>query len=434
MNILQLISFLFGQIGMMALTRYFFQWMIDFSSVKPSNIELGTEALFSASMIGMVLLGFRVFDGITDPIAGHWCDQWVREGKSRADLLKYTAILPCLGLVLCFMPSFEQAIWLRWLILLIGLFIFFVGYTVYAIPYWSLIADYSKNDLKLEGILSNLLGLGLLLATVIGFVISPMLVQAFDFFGGAVVLSSFCLLLMLFPYFGRPKSIENKSMLQSNPGLGTLMSTFKHQRFLATALLFAGSQMSFTMMTSASPLIAVDLFSGSRADVKLILGPLLFVALLFVLIFAITPILNRFSIEKLLLGASLMLALIYGISAGLPFSPASSLNMPPIQQAMILFSLAGPFVAILLSLEGQVITGCAKEAQGEQTGIYFGSFNLMIKLFNGIAIAIAGFLGEYARSTGNPIYIKAMNVCAGLFLLLGVGIYLLLNRSISSKG
>ncbi len=424
MNVTQLISFLFGQIGMMALTRYFFQWMIDFSSSKPSNLELGTS-LFSASTIGIVLLGFRIFDGVTDPLAGNWCDQWVRQGKSRADLLKYTAILPCIGLVLCFAPQFEQAIWLRWLLLLSGLFIFFVGYTVYAIPYWSLIADYSKNDLKLEGILSNLLGLGLLIATVIGFVISPILVEHFNFFGGAIVLSGFCFILMLLPYFGRPRGIQNKIIDQANPGLSALLATFKHQRFLAIAFLFAGSQMSFTMMTSASPLIAVDLFLGTRSDVKMILGPLLVVALISILFLAFKPILNRFKPENLLMISSLVLALIYGFSALLPIL---QIPLAPIKQAMILFSLAGPFVAVLLSLEGQLISSCAKESMDEQTGIYFGSFNLMIKLFNGIAIAVAGFLSEYARNSGQVFYIKAMNVAAALFLVMGVLFYVWINR------
>jgi Na+/melibiose symporter-like transporter len=439
MNRLQLFAFICGQIGMMTLTRYFFQWMIDFTSATrlenlPSTST--TTALFSATTIGIVLLVFRIFDGITDPIAGNWCDDWVRKGRDRTELLKYTAILPALGLVLCFAPSFDQSMWVRWALLLSGFFIFFVGYTVYAIPYWSLISDYSQSDDaevkddQIETKLSNLLGLGLLIATAIGFLVSPILMDRFGFFGSACIFAVVCFLLMLMPYFGRKKLKLQIQAQENQPALTALLSTFKNRSFLGITLLFAGSQMSFTMMTSAAPFIAVDLFHGTTSDVALLLGPLLFVALICALMFSNLNIIQYASPVTLLLISSGALGVIYALSSILGTGLLeNALGLSSLKLAMPLFALGGPFVAILLSLEGQMISKAANETGNGQIGIYFGSFNLLIKLLNGIAIAIAGYLGEWARSGGNELVIRYMNLTAGACLIFGALMYIILKRS-----
>lgn len=73
---------------------------------------------------------------------------------------------------------------LRWVLLCAGMFLFFVGYTFYAIPYWSLIDDYSAGDLRTRRTLSNVLGAGLLIATALGFAVSPTLVKRLGHLGG----------------------------------------------------------------------------------------------------------------------------------------------------------------------------------------------------------------------------------------------------------
>ena len=68
MGIIKFAYFMCGQLGIMLLARFFFQWLIDFCS--QGLPEINGESLLSATLVGVVLLGFRVFDGITDPIAG----------------------------------------------------------------------------------------------------------------------------------------------------------------------------------------------------------------------------------------------------------------------------------------------------------------------------------------------------------------------------
>ena len=126
MNKRRLFLFMLGQLGMMMLARFFFQWIMRYSD---SPVDDGS--LFVASVVGSALLGFRVFDGVTDPIAGMVSDWWVRTGRQRQSLLWFAFLLPPIGLLLCFLPDEQMTASLRWTILLAGLLVFF--YWVYSI-------------------------------------------------------------------------------------------------------------------------------------------------------------------------------------------------------------------------------------------------------------------------------------------------------------
>ena len=425
MNVIHFILFMCGQLGIMALARFFFQWLIDFVSQPIPQLTGDTSALLSASLVGLALLGFRIFDGVTDPIAGSLTDLWVKRGKERRVLLWYTAPLPALGMALCFVPSVEHSIELRWTLLLLGMLLFFIGYTLYALPYWSLIGDYAQGDEARRSRLSTLLGVGLLLATTVGFILTPKLIETFGYLSSAIMISVFSIPLMIAPYFAAPPNdsqltpATSHDQVQSTAGqLHTLISALKHRKFMAVICLFAGSQMSFTVMTAAAPFIATDLLGGHKADVALILGPLLAVALP---ASAMIPKVNRiFGWEKGVAMACLGLGCVYLGAGGLGITVVHS----PLVTAALLFALGGPMVALLLGLEGEAITACAEESNSG-TGIYFGVYNLIVKGANGVAIAVTSILAEQARS-GDPWKVKLMGMSAGIMLLIGLLSYLAL--------
>ena len=160
--------------------------------------------LFSATTVGALLLGFRIFDGVTDPLAGRLSDVWIRMGKERRSLLWFAFLIPAIGLVLCFLPTHEMQSSVRWTMLSVGMFLFFVGYTFFAIPYWSLIGDYAPDNEPRRRVLSNLLGSGTLIATAIGFIVSPMLVGSFGYGTAATILGVIGVVFMALPYFAAP--------------------------------------------------------------------------------------------------------------------------------------------------------------------------------------------------------------------------------------
>src|SRR6478736_1179142 len=406
-----------GQFGVMIVARYFFQWLIRFCDV---GRDTGAGALFAASLVGMVFFGFRVFDAVADPLAGAFGDAWVRRGRERRTLIWFFFAVPAVGLALIFAPTGDMAPTLRWLLLTAGMFVFFIGYTLYAIPYWALVEDYAGGQDAVRTRLSNMLGVGVLLAMGVISGLSPSVVQKLDFWPGALIFGLVGTGLMVLPYFAAPKGgTKPQRQRQHIPLKDMLAASLKNRRFVALILLYVGSQMSFTMMTSAAPYIAERLLGGTIGDVARFMTPFLVSALLS---FAFVPAFARWlGWEKATLVATLALGVAYA-GAGLLGRGAIG---SPMTTAMLVFAAAGPGAAVVLGLEGEAIARCAQEDEHKSTAVYFGVFNFVVKAMNGVAVALTGFLAE----VGTRGAVRAMPITAGVLCTLGVLLYFAVRKN-----
>lgn len=404
-----------GQLGLMLMVRFFFQWLIRFCDV---GKETSAGPLLAAATVGMIFFAFRIFDGITDPLAGILADRWVGAGKERRALLFRSFALPALGLALVFSPNETMAPPLRYSLVTLGMLLFFLGYTFYAIPYWSLVDDYSGGDDQRRTALSNIQGVGVLLATGLGFVLSPALVENLGFFWSALIFAAVGTSLMTLPYFASPADASPSTAPLPSLRQG-LADCVNHKRFLAVIVLYAGAQMSLTIMTAAAPFIAERLLGGSLKDVALLLGPFLLTA---ILTFSAVPrVARRLGWERATLGGTLALAIAY-LGAGLLGQAWIGSKMTT---AMLVFACAGPGCAFILGLEGEAIARCAQLGPSKSTSAYFGIFNFVVKALNGFALFATGILAE----EGSQWSVRAMPMLAGVLCLLGVGLYLTFDKS-----
>jgi GPH family glycoside/pentoside/hexuronide:cation symporter len=404
-----------GQLGIMLLMRFFIQWVVFFGE---SGKDAPTGPLFAAGAVGAIVFGFRIFDGVTDPMAGTLADRWVGAGKQRRSLIWVSFLIPAIGLSLVFAPTHSMSEGLRWVLLAGGMFIFFIGYTLYAVPYWSLVEDYSNGDARTRTSLSNVLGIGVLLATGIGFVGSPPLVESMGYFPSVLIFCVIGTMLMTLPYFAAPKGVEN-AKLEKMPGMiEALKSSLTHKRFLAVIILFAGAQMSLTVMSTAAAFVATKLLMGTKGDVALLLGPFLLAA---VPTFVFVPRLaRRMGWEKATLIGTIALSVAY-MGAGLL---GKGLIGSPMTTAMIVFACAGPGSAFVLGLEGEAIARCADAGEHKSVGIYFGVYNFVVKALNGLAVFLTGLLA----AMNSTMAVRAMPIMAGVLCLIGVVIYLALRE------
>ncbi|HXS15704.1 MAG TPA: MFS transporter, partial [Polyangiaceae bacterium] len=308
---------------------------------------------------------------------------------------------------------------LRWLLLFSGMTLFFVGYSLYAIPYWSLLEDYSRGHEGTRTVLSNTLGAGVLLATGVGFIVSPMLVDRFGFLTGAMIFGAVGTVLMALPYFASPPGVVAHKA-EELPGMWrSLGASLRHSRFLAVVLLFAGAHMSLTVMTSAAPYIAERLLGGTLKDVALLLGPFLGTA---VPTFILVPRFSRrYGWEKATLLGAVILSAAY-LGAGLL---GQGIIGTPLQTAMLVFAVAGPGSAFVLGLEGEAVAGCAARSTYKSTGMYFGVFNLVVQTMNGLALFLTGILAEIDAKWA----VRAMPMMAGGMCVLGIVVYFLSSKS-----
>jgi Na+/melibiose symporter-like transporter len=431
MTPLRRIAFMSGQIGLMSLLRFYFTWNLKYAS-DPARSSLPAP-LLEPGLVGLALLLGRIFDGITDPVAGSLSDRWVQKGRPRQQLLWIAFALPPLALALLFAPEHSWLPSLRWSAIIAGMFLFFVGYTFYAIPYWSLVADYSDGDERLRDGLSVLLGAGLLLATAIAALASPALIQRWGYLQAAAIFAALAGPLMVLPIFASPKkrpTSASKSPRAETPppssaGIGVFArfgAVWKDRRFLALLSLFSASQMAFTVITAAAPFMAENLLAGSKVDVAKLMGPFLGTALP---CFALTPWLaKRYGWQRAMQFSSILLALAYlgFTSVGTPIIGS------PMLTAMLLFGAAGPFAAVILGLENASVIDCAKRAGAmENTSLYIGVFNLVVKTLNGLASLLTGILASYSARPGQArLATRGMAVLAATLLAIGIaGFYLL---------
>lgn len=423
--------FVLGQVGVIVLTRYFFQWVVRFSEgfrlPAPGQTAVVGQVhpvLFSTAVVGAVFLCFRIFDAVIDPFMGALADGWARSGRERRSLLWVALAWAPLGLILVFAPTLDMSVGLRWTLLLSGMFLFFAGYSFYSIPLWSLLDDYAQGDPVVRTRLSNGLGVGLLVATGLGFVLSPFVIARFGFFVGAISFALVGLVLMCLPYFAAPPGLRAEPVVGNGEldvrpfrGVGVVL---RDRRFLKTILLFAGAQMSLTIMTAAAPYIVERLLLGKLSQVALLLGPFL-VSSLVTLIF-LPKWVRRYGVEKVTLVGATALGVAYGGTALLGGAWVGS----PLVTAMIVFALAGPGAGVMVGLQGESIARAAATSEERVTGSYFGVFNLVIQALNGVAVALTGWMAELGRESVAPI--RAMPVLAGVLCVLGVAVFVALGR------
>ncbi|MEZ6186765.1 MAG: MFS transporter [Planctomycetota bacterium] len=446
MNLWRRVLFLCGQLGIMGLARFFFSWIVKYPEEEPDRFfyswfvragdqlaqsssasslpdSLGHSFLFSAALVGTTVFLFRIFDGVTDPLAGGLSEAWVRKGRERRTLLWGAFWIPAVGLALTFLPAHGMSPALRWGLLIAGMFVFFVGYTFYAIPYWTLIEDYSGGDVRERTLLSNLLGLGTFLAVAVVNVGSGYVIKPLGYTLASVAFAIPCALCMVLPYFAAPATLPPPPPPDPDPPSlwSMIRQSLRNRRFVAVLCLFAGSQMSFTFITAGAPFIAERLLHGDVDDVGLLMAP--FIGTAFVAFVGVPWLSRRLGWERSVVLASLLLGVVYVGAAGLGLPLLGSAWTT----AMICFGCGGPMAAVLLGLEGEAISSCA--TTGEHAGsvsIYFGVFNFVIKGLNGVAILVGGILADAARGEWGNTAVRGMAISAGGMLVLGVVVYFLL--------
>jgi Na+/melibiose symporter-like transporter len=422
------VLFFCGQLGVMALVRFFFTWSLKYSDQEAPSGEL----LFTASLVGLALLVARLLDGGVDPFIGRLADRWVARGHDRRTFLLFSFVTPPVGLALSFYATFAEPPGVRWACLLLGMLLLFTGYSLYSIPYWSLVDDYAGDDPKERGVLSNLLGAGLLTSVAVVSVVSPGLVADRGYRTAALAFAGAAVVLMVLPYFARPRGAgaarrsppSGPADARASPAQASigrqLLAIARHRRFVAMLVLLCGSQMALSVITSAAPFIVERLLGGTERDVAKVMTPFLGTAIPF---FALAPWFSRrVGWQRAMVAASMGLVVVY---VGTGFLGAGVIGTP-MTTAMILFGCGGPMVAVLLGVEAEAISTCSREAGGDATGLYFGVANFMIQALNGVATFVTGLLVTASRVPGREVLMtRMMSVSAGIMLVVGIALYAL---------
>lgn len=436
----KLVMFALGQLGWSlaswavsnALSAFFLPPQSSGTSLFPVFIFQGA-VMGIATVIGLINMGGRVWDAVTDPLIAHLSDKNRSRFGRRRVFLAISAIPTALFAFLVFFPlasgvtSGGQLVNAVWLLVTITCFYWFI--TMYCTPYNALIAELGHSPQERLGIstaISVTWGLGFILGNLV-WILAPMVQKGFGLQAGPqgyaqafqMVLGMFSFvsaLLMLLPVLFISEEKYAASMPSDLGLVDSIKSTFSnpHFRWFVASDLPYWIALNFIqqgMLFFFTVLLGLDAsFAGIAAIVMFFLSYAFYAP---VVILA-----KRLGKKRVVLAGFGVFALAFALSSVLGIMPFA-----PRMQAWIVVVLAALPLAIFGILPNAIVGDIADShalTTGEhQGGMFYGARTFMMKMGISLANLIFPSFLLLGRSTDNPWGIRLAALAALGFCLIG---------------
>ncbi len=134
-----------GTFGIANLLTYFYvPNVVDGQSMFPAFI--GKNAIFfGLTILGMIIGSGRLFDAVTDPLIAGLSDRSRSKFGKRRLYMLLGGLPLALFSFLIFIPPVNGISWLNALWVAVSLFLFYLAFTMYAVPYNALVSEYGHN-------------------------------------------------------------------------------------------------------------------------------------------------------------------------------------------------------------------------------------------------------------------------------------------------
>jgi len=391
------------------------------------------KPLLPIQLFGLVMLGGRIFDALTDSLVGHWSDRARTRWGRRTPFIVFASLPLFISFVLIWAPPTGEASVLNfvWAASIISLFFFF--FTCVIVPYLALlpeIAEGSKERINL----SALQGLFAVVGLGIGMIGSSFLIgwKGFRWMSiviGLVALVSFYLPVIALREKSRGGRREHQGESEKLEGRSTLrlkeavVETFKNKPFL----FFIGGSLffwfGFYAILADAPYLVTEVMGRDLSEVGKVLGVSLLVAIV------AFPLMLKISRKKGKRFAFLFSMSLFAIVLSLVGLIGRLGPFPILYQGMVVIGLAGVPIAGLLILPHAIIADITdydeKRTGLRREGMYFGIYGIVLKSAVGLSSLFVGFLlHHFGYTRANPSGILLCGPLAAVFILLGVFLFL----------
>lgn len=390
-------------------------------SVFPPYIFQGA-ILGIATVIGLINFGGRIFDAITDPIIASWSDRKRSKRGKRKSLMALAAIPFALFSVLIFYPitpevSVLNAVWL------VGtIFLFYLFFTMYLIPYNALISElghHPKDRMLISSVISVTFAIGLILGQQ-AFTIQSIFAESYNqteaFQLTVGLFAAVALFFMLIPVFFLK---ENKYCQQSSVVVDTtqsLKAVFSNTNFRWFAYSDFTYWISLTFIQLGTVYYITALYGMDTTAASLFL-PISFLTS-FVLYIPINIFVGKLGKKKVLMSAFLVFGLIFlmtGLLQQIPLSPEILFYVLAIASG---FPLAA-FGIIPNALIADIVYQHEEKTGQHLAGMFYGARTFMMKMGISVANLIFPSLLLLGKSFDNPLGVKVSAFVALGFMLIG---------------
>ena len=381
------------------------------------------------SIIGLITMGGRFIDAITDPWIATLSDRSTARRGRRISFMAKGGLPMVVMMVLLFTPPSTEPGALNVIWLTVTLFLFYLFYTIYVTPYFALIAELGhtpQERLNLSTYISLTFFLGTALASQ-----APMLFPLFEATGMDRVASirvTFALLGLLsliclyVPVFAIDEKKYSTGVPSTVPMFDSLRLTFRNRNFLPFALSDMVYFLALTILQTGLIYYVTVLLRQQEQ----------FYSLLFIVMavvsFACYPAVNllarRTGKKKMIVGSFIIFAVVFAMTSlfGLPFIPLSLTA-----QGYLLAILGGLPLAAFGILPNAIVADIAEhdalKTGSHREGIYYGARTFMQKIGQMIAMLVFTSLLVLGRDVGNDLGLRLSGLVAGVLCLCGLYLF-----------
>jgi Na+/melibiose symporter-like transporter len=378
------------------------------------------------TLIGIIAFSGRLFDAFFDSFVGNWSDKLKSNFGKRRIFMAIGAIPMALFSFLMFLPAdtgggaFSQNIW--WLVGTI--FLYYVFYSIYVIPYTSLIAELGHHEtdrLRISTLLSVTWAIGFLIGNT-----TPMLqgifeskgmppTQAFQQTVGIFAcISAFFMLIPVFflneKKYARQKENEPENILTN------LKTLLQHRNFRLFSLSYLLYWLSLSFIQTGIIYYVTVLFGLDKNFATLFGVVGFFTSFLFYPTMGYFQ--KRFGKKQTLLWGFLTFCVIFGLIL-LPLPATVRFWLVAILSA---FPLA-VFGIMPNAVIADIIYDHEQKTNKQQSGMFYAVSNFMMKVGVSLSNLLFPSLLLLGKSVENPLGVQLTIVAALVFCGMGFWVF-----------
>jgi len=375
------------------------------------------------SIIGLITMGGRLLDAVTDPWIATLSDRSTARRGRRIGFMAAGGAPMVVLMFLLFSPPSSEAGALNVIWLAGSLFLFYLFYTIYVTPYFALIAELGhtpQERLNLSTYISLTFFLGTALASQ-----APMLFPLFEGVGldriGSIratfaLLGFISLICLYVPVFTIDEKKYSTGKPSTVPMIESLRLTFRNRNFLPFALSDMVYFLALTILQTALIYYVTVLLRQQEQ----------FYSLLFIVMavvsFACYPAVNllarRTGKKKMIVGSFVIFSIVFALTSffGLPWVPLSLKAQGYLLAVLGALPLAA-FGILPNAIVADIAEHDALKTGSHREGIYYGARTFMQKIGQMIAMLVFTSLLVLGRDINNDLGVRLSGMVAAVFCL-----------------
>jgi len=419
-----------GYIGVSVVDRVMAGWVLYFYC--PTEGVRGEVQLIPPMAVGLIFLIGRGLDTFIDPGVAYFTDRCRSPRGRRMPFLLWGGLPLAASMTLLFFPPVRTgvSVWNgAYLVIMLSTFYFFFSF--YVCPYLGLLPEIAHTPEERIN-MTSMQGVFMLLGTVIGMVVSPILIGKIGYGGMAVAMGALALVTFYAPVIG----VDEKKYCAAEPShmdvVRTIVETLRNRPFVIYLFGNLTFWFGFNIISSCVPYYVTALLRQPKE------ASMIFYALALGVAFACIPVINL--LTRKIGKRNTMIFSLFMFMVLLPtiyFFGDARIPVDPMTFGYIVIGLVGLPLATLFIVPNALVADLtdydAKLTGLRREAIYFGTQGLFLKIDLGVSTFLMTLMFKYfGNSVANPMGIRLTGIVGGFFALTGLVAFLFYPRDLSA--